>query len=89
MGSPFYKQIEQPQTDENDYELSEETIESDPSTRNKTYTKSQSMKKLRASVTIVGGLKKNNIFKKVSERSERAFWKTSILAMKCAKWLQT
>ena len=26
---------------------------------------------------------------KVSERSERAFWKTSILAMKCAKWLQT
>jgi len=28
-------------------------------------------------------------FDKVSERSERAFWKTSILAMKCAKWLQT
>ena len=26
---------------------------------------------------------------KVSERSERAFWKTSILAMKCATWLQT
>jgi len=25
----------------------------------------------------------------VSERSERAFWKTSILAMKCANWLQT
>jgi len=25
----------------------------------------------------------------VSERSERAFWKTSILAMKCVKWLQT
>ena len=25
----------------------------------------------------------------VSERSERAFWKTSILAIKCAKWLQT
>jgi len=25
----------------------------------------------------------------VSERSERAFWKTRILAMKCAKWLQT
>ena len=25
----------------------------------------------------------------VSERSERAFWKTSILAMKCAKLLQT
>ena len=25
---------------------------------------------------------------KVSERSERAFWKTSILAMKCAKWPQ-
>tara|TARA_B110000305_G_C19315944_1_gene576418 strand:+ start:75 stop:1004 length:930 start_codon:yes stop_codon:yes gene_type:complete len=25
----------------------------------------------------------------VSERSERVFWKTSILAMKCAKWLQT
>ena len=24
----------------------------------------------------------------VSERSERALWKTSILAMKCAKWLQ-
>jgi len=28
-------------------------------------------------------------FGEVSERSERAFWKTSILAMKCAKWLQT
>jgi len=28
-------------------------------------------------------------FRKVSERSVRAFWKTSILAMKCAKWLQT
>ena len=26
---------------------------------------------------------------KVSERSERAFWKTRILAMKCMKWLQT
>jgi len=26
--------------------------------------------------------------KEVSERSERAFWKTSILAMKCANWLQ-
>ena len=26
---------------------------------------------------------------KVSERCERAFWKTSILAMYCAKWLQT
>jgi len=25
----------------------------------------------------------------VSERSERAFWETSILAMKCAKFLQT
>jgi len=25
----------------------------------------------------------------VSERSERAFWKTRKLAMKCAKWLQT
>ena len=23
------------------------------------------------------------------ERSERSFWKLSILAMKCAKWLQT
>jgi len=27
--------------------------------------------------------------KQVSERSQRAFWKTSILAMKCAKWIQT
>jgi len=27
--------------------------------------------------------------KQVSEQSERTFWKTSILAMKCAKWLQT
>ena len=40
------------------------------------------------------GLENNNIrdltnVPKVSERSERAFWKTSILAMKCAKWLQT
>jgi len=26
---------------------------------------------------------------KVSKRKERAFWKTSILAMKCAKWQQT
>ena len=26
---------------------------------------------------------------KVSERNERAFWKTNILAMMCAKWLQT
>ena len=28
-------------------------------------------------------------FYEVSERSERALMKTSILAMKCAKWLQT
>tara|TARA_B110000305_G_scaffold233283_1_gene289501 strand:- start:511 stop:723 length:213 start_codon:yes stop_codon:yes gene_type:complete len=31
----------------------------------------------------------SKICMEVSERSERAFWKTSILAMKCAKWLQT
>jgi len=30
---------------------------------------------------------KRRVAAKVSERSERAFWKTSILAMKCAKWL--
>jgi len=29
-----------------------------------------------------------SLTKEVSERSERAFWKTSILAMKCTKWLQ-
>ena len=29
------------------------------------------------------------VFREVSERSERAFWKTSIFAMKCVKWLQT
>ena len=45
------------------------------------------IKKIRASeVASVGELA---VMKKVSERSERAFWKTSILAMKCAKWLQT
>ena len=27
--------------------------------------------------------------KEVSERSERAFWKTSIFAMKCAKWIDS
>jgi len=32
---------------------------------------------------------RGEMFPEVSERSERAFWKTSILAMKCAKWLQT
>ena len=42
------------------------------------------IKKIRASeVASVGELA---VMKKVSERSELAFWKTSILAMKCAKW---
>ena len=30
-----------------------------------------------------------NCPQEVSERSERAFWKTRILAMKCTKWIQT
>jgi len=35
-------------------------------------------------------VKNSTSTKKVNERSERAFWKTRrILAMKCAKWLQT
>jgi len=45
------------------------------------------IKKIRASeVASVGELE---VMMKVSERSERAFWKTSILAMKFAKLLQT
>ena len=37
---------------------------------------------------IAGKKSANDIMKEVGERSERAFWKTSILTMKCAKWLQ-
>ena len=38
---------------------------------------------------IAGKKSANDIMKEVGERSERAFWKTSILTMKCAKWLHT
>ena len=51
--------------------------------------RNRSWKQLGMGSGVAFGEREREREEEVSERSERAFWKTRILAMKCAKWLQT